>query len=273
MGIFTKINSYKNEVLKGLGQDFDYSLTANPILINRTRRNVEEELDFPQPLRYLIKIDDVEKYFNEKVEEKDTLKKNILKMEVYGAKDLNKLTNLGGKPPQPKGVTFREISKFDERIDAFNEKVKPHYNFLVERTMKYMNWRYCDKRGGDFKVWIAEEGGEIIGYLVLRINTLDQDHPDGYIIDLLALNGREDVVESFIELAVDHFTKRNVNVVYAQVILGHPYKELYGKYGFLDSRMKPFLRYRAINLGDDLKRFTESPGSMFHYTYGEGDAI
>ena len=273
LGIFTKINSYKNEVLRKQGQDFDYSLTINPILVNRTRRNVEPELKFPQPLKYLVKIDNIDMYFKNYVKKKDSMKKDLLKTAVYGSKTINKIATIGVKAPQLKGVSFKEITRFDESIEKFYEKIKPHYNFVVEKTMRHLNWRYCDKRGGDFKVWIAEENSEIVGFLVLRINKIDPGHPVGFIMDLLSLNGRDDVAENFIEMAIDYFDEHGVGVVYAQVIGGHPYEVLFGRYGLLDSRAKPYLVYRAINLGDDLERFVKSPASMLHYPYGEGDAI
>ena len=273
-GLYTKLSKLKRETEReifGSNYYFTYSLTANPILINR--KSKDPEYPFPHPLKYLVKIDDVETYFEKVVKEKNPLKKTYLKLAVYGSKTLNKLANLFAQPPQPRGVTFREIAKFDEGIDVFYEKVKPHYNFIVEKTMTYMNWRYCDKRGGDFKVWLAEESGEVVGFLVLRINSLDPGYPVGFVIDLLALTGRDDVAECLLKLAVDYFSGRGVGVVHAQLIGGHPYERLFGRYGFLDSRMVPHLAYRASNLGEDLEMFTGSPASMLHYPYGEGDAI
>ena len=272
MGIYTKITDLKHTVNKKLGDNFTYSLTANPIIINRTR--VEENFIFPRPIKYLIKIGDVEKHFKNAVDEKDPWKKMFLKMGVYGLKTLNKLTNSWAKASQLKDVTFKEVTKFDDRINIFYEKVKPHYYFIVEKTAEYLNWRYCDKRGGNFKTWIAEEAGEIVGFMVLRVNRINPDYPLGYVIDLLALDGRLDIVESFVSFAVGWFDGLSVNVVHTQLIGNHVYEGILGKYGFLDSRVKPHLTYRPWNISaKDLELFRGASPSELHYPYGEGDAI
>ena len=277
-GIYSKLTKLKHEVVNELGYEFDYALSNNPIFVKsgerkRVNRDPEAEALFPHPLKSLIKINDVNKYFQYAVDEKDPWKKMFLKMGVYGLKTLNKLTNSWAKASQLKDVTFKEVTKFDDRINIFYEKVKPHYYFIVEKTAEYLNWRYCDKRGGNFKVWTAEKNDEIIGYLVLKINKIDVDHPEGYVIDLLALNEREDVADSLAKFAVDYFDEIGLNVVTAQVIEGHPYERVFSKYGLLDARMKSTLHWRAIKPGDDFERFANAPPAMLHYTLGEGDAI
>ena len=170
-------------------------------------------------------------------------------------------------------MEIREISRFDDRINTFYEKIKPNYLWLVEKTEDYMNWRYCDKRGGNFKLWTAEENEEIVGYLVLKINKLNADHPEGYIIDLLAHNEREDVADNLTKFAFDYFEERGLNVILAQIIEGHPYKHILEKYGFLDTRRKSNLHWRAIKAGEDFEKFANASPAMIHYTFGEGDAI
>jgi hypothetical protein len=274
-GIYSKTDILKHEILRQTGYEFNYYLSQNPIFTTKTRRDSHHESFFPHPLKSLIKIDDVSKHFKN-TKETDPLKKTLLEIGIYGSKTLNKITNSLTEISQPKNTIFKEITRFDDRINTFYDKVKPHYNFIVERTKDHVNWRYCDKRGGDYKVWIAEKGDEVVGYLVLRINRIDKDYPLGYIMDLLALNNRGDVAEYLVKFAVDYFDEMRVNVVHAQIIGGHPYERILGKYGLLDSRTKHNLLYRVINehaLGGDLERFVKSPPAMLHYTHGEGDSI
>jgi hypothetical protein len=275
-GIYSKLGISLNNISDGAGYEFLYWLSDNPIFVTQARRDRHNESLFPQPLKSLIKINDVDKHFKHTVKDKTLLEKTLLRTGVRGLKTVSKLANLSSKTPQLKDVTFREITRFDDRIDAFYEKIKPHYNFIVERTVDHMNWRYCDKRGGDYKVWIAEKGDEVVGYLVLRVNRIDADYPEGHIMDLLALNDRGDVAENFTKFAVDYFDGLEVNVVHAQIIGGYPYERVLGKYGLLDTMVKPNLVYKAINasvLGGDLERFVKSPPAMLHYALGEGDSI
>jgi hypothetical protein len=221
-GIYSKTDILKHEILRQTGYEFNYYLSQNPIFTTKTRRDSHHESFFPHPLKSLIKIDDVSKHFKN-TKETDPLKKTLLEIGIYGSKTLNKITNSLTEISQPKNTIFKEITRFDDRINTFYDKVKPHYNFIVERTKDHVNWRYCDKRGGDYKVWIAEKGDEVVGYLVLRINRIDKDYPLGYIMDLLALNNRGDVAEYLVKFAVDYFDEMRVNVVHAQIIGGHPY--------------------------------------------------
>ena len=277
-GIYSKLTKLKHEVVNELGYEFDYALSNNPIFVKsgerkRVNRDPEAEALFPHPLKSLIKINDVNKYFQYAVDEKDPWKKMFLKMGVYGAKFLNKITNLNPRPTKT-DVKIREITKFDDRINTFYEKIKPQYYFIVEKTAEYLNWRYCDKRGGNFKTWIAEEAGEIVGFMVLRVNRINPEYPLGYVIDLLALDGRLDIVESFVSFAVGWFDGLSVNVVHTQLIGNHVYEGILGKYGFLDSRVKPHLTYRPWNVSaKDLELFRGASPSELHYPYGEGDAI
>jgi hypothetical protein len=273
LGIYTKLSKLKHDTLSEMGFAFDFSQSNNPIFVKKRQNDPETEYLFPQLLKSLIKINDVDKHFKNAVEEKDPWKKFILKIGVHGSKILNKLSNLLMETPPMKEVTFKEITRFDDRINTFYEKIKPHYYFIVERTADYLNWRYCDKRGGDFKIWIAEKNDEIVGYLVLKINKLDVKYPEGYLVDLLTLNTRDDVADNLAKLAVAYFDERAVNVVLAQVVEGHPYERIFDKYGLLDTRMRPNLMWRAINLGDDLERFSKAPAAMLHYTIGDGDSI
>ena len=272
-GIYSKLSKLKHNTLSEIGFAFDFSQSNNPIFIKKRQNDPEAEYLFPQLLKSLIKINDVDKHFKNAVKEKDPWKKTLLKIGVHGSKTLNKLSNLLMNTPQLSDVTFKEITRFDDRINTFYEKIKPHYYFIVEKTADYLNWRYCDKRGGSFKVWIAEKNDEIVGYLVLKINKINVEYPEGYLVDLLALDEREDVADYLTKFAVDYFEGRGVNVVLAQVVRGHPYERIFGKYGLLDTRMRPNLMWRAIHLGDDLERFAKAPPEMLHYTIGDGDSI
>lgn len=270
-GIFSRMDKLRLSTFESLGSHFFYALTSNPIIINRQIEKTRSL--FPHPIKALIKIEDVNKYFKYDNRERSKWKRLYLKMGLYILITLNKLANIKLKPSKRNDVTVVEVSRFDERIDNFYDKVKSSYNFIVEKSHVYMNWRYCDKRGGDFKVWVAEVNEEILGYLVLRINNIDEDNPIGYIMDVLAVEGREDIIENFIQFSRDYFKTRRVNAIHIQVVGGHIYERIFNKYGFIDTMVKPYLRYGHANIGEDLEKFRGSSASMLHYPYGEGDTI
>ncbi|MCX6653865.1 MAG: hypothetical protein NTY03_01955 [Candidatus Bathyarchaeota archaeon] len=275
MGLYTKLTKLKHNICYELGWQFNYNLTANPIISRASINTKPEERSFPFPhsIKNFLKIEDIGEFFKHSQKETKPWKRLYLKIGLIGSKAVNRLTNIQPRTPELKDVQFKEVSIFDESFDKFYDKVKSSYSFIVEKTVKYMNWRYCDKRGGDYKVRVAEKNDEIVGYLVLRVNSVDKDNPVGYIMDVLALNGRDDVVDYFIKLSVDYFKERHINVVRAQLVGGHAYERILSKYGFLGSREKPYLTYTPIMIGEDLDKFRKAQPTMFHYPYGESDSI
>jgi len=140
----------------------------------------------------------------------------------------------------PTSTTYKisDVEKFDERMNIFWGKVKEDYNFIAERTAEYVNWRYRDPRGGVYVVKQAEENGEIIGYIVLRVasHTRDSDETSGYIVDLCTLRNRLDCAASLVAEASDFFDNKGVNEVEYWINKGHPYEALFNHFDFLNER-------------------------------------
>jgi hypothetical protein len=168
---------------------------------------------------------------------------------------------------------IRDITRFGVEINKFWEQVKDGYDFIIEKTMDYLNWRFCDPRGGFYKVLLASDESQVVGYIVYKINRYREDYPVGYIMEVLALPDRSDVVDSLISVVVERFDSFGVNIVHAQVVKGHPYESLLKRHGFVDSRVKPFLNYRAVALGDELGKFVNASPERLHYQYGESDSV
>lgn len=270
LGIFSKIDKQKEERMIELGCYFGYSLTSNPVILSST--NADNFEPFPHPIKYLIKIENVDKFIKHMKQDEKQWNSQALKTAVHGAKLLNRLTTTQPKPTKT-DVKLRQIDRFDSKIDTFYEKVKNSHTFIVEKTKDHLNWRYCDKRGGDFKTWLAEESGEIVGFIVLRTNRIDPNYPIGYIMDMMAFNDRNDVVEELLRLAVDWFKNLEVNIVHIQIVNGHKHEAILNKFGFIDSQSKPYLRFRPRASAEDLEKFKHAQPTSHHYPYGEGDSI
>lgn len=104
--------------------------------------------------------------------------------------------------PVPDGLSWeiRQIESFDERADALWANASDQFGFAFVRSAAHLNWRYADRRAGEYVMLVAEEGHRWLGYVVLRAT------PEaGYIADLLALPERNDVVESLLAAANERF--------------------------------------------------------------------
>ena len=164
-----------------------------------------------------------------------------------------------------------DISHFDDRLDEFWEKIKDHYLLIVERSKEYLNWRYCDRRGGEYLIKIAEKDGVMLGYIVLRKNTYQKDYPRGYVVDLLTLPNRLDVAQALTEEAIGFFDSQNVNIINYWVVRDHPYEKIFRKKGFVDIGMKPYLYYESVGLKID--EIAKNPATQLHFAYGNMDWI
>ncbi|MCX6653666.1 MAG: GNAT family N-acetyltransferase, partial [Candidatus Bathyarchaeota archaeon] len=168
------------------------------------------------------------------------------------------------------------ITKFDEKINTFWNKIKDQYNFIVVKDKNYLNWRYCDLRGGDYEIRVVEENENILGYIVLRINRIKNEYPLGYIMEILTLPEHRDVAELLIKDAAHYFEKRSINSIHATIVKGHPSERLLRRYDFIDNREKIFVGVNPNNpenLGNELENFMHSTPDKLNYQYGESDTI
>lgn len=70
--------------------------------------------------------------------------------------------------PDKGDLVVREISKFGSSIDQFIAEVQRHFPYCIRRDSAILNWRTVDSPDRDYQIFIAEEKGNIIGYVILR---------------------------------------------------------------------------------------------------------
>jgi hypothetical protein len=173
-----------------------------------------------------------------------------------------------------KDIEVFNIKKFDKRINHFWNDTKDHYDLVAERNLEYLNWRYCDPRGGEYKVKIAEESNRVLGYIVSREKNsgegFNQDSM-GYIVDLFIAQDRFDVARILLDDVLKEFNHNSVNLIQSFVLKKHPYEGIFRKKGFLDSRAKPMTLYKK--LGSKIKIKDLNSPKRLHLQYGDTDWI
>ena len=151
MGINTELNSLRDVIMKNAAIDFRYAVSSNPILVNSYKRAGAQALPFT--LENLFRIRDIALHI------KMTSKKfSLRKYGLYILKIPNRFKSMK-KVSNKLSYDFKitKIDRFDEKIDEFWSQVRPQYKFVVERDRDYLNWRYCDPRGGNYVIKVAEE--------------------------------------------------------------------------------------------------------------------
>jgi hypothetical protein len=267
MAIFNKMMDLVIKMRKETGVQLHYFLTWNLILRKSLPKLYRE---FPHIVMRLYRIHDV----NLQLRKQPIKNALIYKYGFHLVKLANRCRNsLRLHTPSSYDFHIRKITHFDERIEMFWKEIKDHYNFIVERSQGYLNWRYIDSRGGDYLVKIAEANGKILGYMVLRINKRQIDYPIGYFVDLLTLPNRLDVTNALVEDAVNYFDGNNINIIICLIIKNHPYKAILKRHGFITRRERIPLSYREYAEIEELRKLETGSPSSIHFAYGDLDVI
>src|ERR671921_755437 len=104
-----------------------------------------------------------------------------------------------------------ELEGFDDSFDYLFERVAAVVPCLAEKDAAFLRWRYG--RGSPqapVTVLGVRSGGRMLGYAVLKAASHGQD---GYILDLTALPGRQDVVLALLRETVRSFSRMGVQII------------------------------------------------------------
>lgn len=268
-GVWKNLLKMNTGMRENAGVKYNYLVTRNPILIDQFMRSKDFHL-FPWPIANLVRIKDI----NEQLRAMPVKNAWFIKLGFHVSKLFNQIINFRiDSESKLEDVTISEINIFDDRIDDFWKEVSDHYDFIVERRKNYLNWRYCDKRGGDFIVLQAECGGQVLGYTSLRINNYRKNYAIGYILDLLTLPGRLDVADALVAEAIGFFDRKDINIVNCQMIKGCPYERVLNRYGFLNSRINIKLFFNPLGEEDILDKLDKITSDKVYISWGDQDAL
>ena len=138
------------------------------------------------------------------------------------------------KPPEVDGLTIKKISSFDGRINDFRKNISNDHEIIVVRDKEYLNWRYVDVPDVDYTIYLAEEDGEICGYIVL--GCAKQDQLSGHIIDIIAPLDCPEIIHSLLSEAIKYFKEERVDVIFCKMIADKTFYKIFRKNGFISSR-------------------------------------
>ena len=140
------------------------------------------------------------------------------------------------------------------------------FDLIEVRDRRYLNWRYCDQRGGDFTIVQAEESGRLAGFAVGT-----QKRGDGYVADLLALPGRSDVASVLVADLTRRLERRGVHAVQCWLPHHHPYRAILREHGFVTRHGFVAFHYRADTIDPEEVAFLGEPDAKIHVTAGDSD--
>jgi hypothetical protein len=103
------------------------------------------------------------------------------------------------------------LDGFDESFDDLFERVTTVVPCLAEKDAAFLRWRYgLESPQAPVIVLGVRSGGRLLGYAVLKTTSKGQD---GYVLDLMALPGRPDVVRALLRETVRYLREVGVQII------------------------------------------------------------
>jgi hypothetical protein len=132
------------------------------------------------------------------------------------------------KGPENRKLKITKVAQFDDRVNTLWEEVSKSFEVIVVRDREYLNWRYFQRPHANPQVFIAEEHGALLGYVVSLFR-----YGNGYILDLLALPERTDVVHGLVQIALSELGQEGAERVLCWVSKSNPYYSTLRRQGFI----------------------------------------
>jgi hypothetical protein len=109
------------------------------------------------------------------------------------------------------GLEAEELDGFDDDFDDLFEKIAAVVPCTTEKDAAFLRWRYgAGSPQAPVTLLGVRSGGRLLGYAVLRTAFHGQD---GYILDLTALPGRQDVIRALLRETVRSFRRMGVQII------------------------------------------------------------
>jgi GNAT superfamily N-acetyltransferase len=265
-GISTSLRKTNIANSEEKGFKYVFFVTSNPILI-KSFEKIRPRL--PHQIGNLVKIKDIELQL-------EAMPVNNPTMIKWGYRTLNLLNNIRSyfsKIRTSSSSKIRRVETFDDNYRDFWEETRTQYDYIIERNVDYMNWRFCDNRAGDFVVHVAEEDDTLLGYSVVRVNRVRPEYPIGFLVDLIVRNGRTDVISSLVSNALSYFNSEKVNIISCQFIKNHVNHKILSRHGFIDSRIPVQIFCNPFGVNEEFPKIRSVDPNRVYYSYGDIDSI
>lgn len=164
--------------------------------------------------------------------------------------------------------SLRTIEEFDSRFDEFCRMATMPYDFVAVRDSEFLNWRYADRRAGNFVIRVAERDGEILGYAVTKPSGLMTK-----LADVLVAPTEIPVAAALVEDSVRLAREAESAGVTCWLPQQHTYRGALRRSGFVAFRRTTRLMYRAVSMHKEELSFLRSGKTPMHYTMGDTDLV
>ena len=162
------------------------------------------------------------------------------------------------------------LDGFDDSFDDLFERVAAVVSCTAEKDAAFLRWRYGPgSPQAPVTVLGVRSRGRMLGYAVLKAAFHGQD---GYILDLTALPGRQDVVRALLRETVRSFSRMGVQIIRYRFVESptSPRSADLRRLGFFHRRGR---RYKLLTKFADTS-LRETTGDLVNWSlsFGDGEA-
>lgn len=140
-------------------------------------------------------------------------------------------------------LKFEVTERCGSEFDSFWEKVKPRYPIAIDRSSRYLNWRYADNPLVKYSIFTVSSGDKIGGFVVLRIEDVTSGAEKkstgikiGRVIDLVA---HEKAEEQLLLKTVEFCQNQGLGLI-DFFFTGNFSMLSLDKIGFVDADVQPY---------------------------------
>ena len=262
-GLFNAMTQKRIEAMHQRGIPLALWSSGNPILVDKYNHTTQR---FPQDIHGHARIRDIGQHLqNMKDKHPTTTKAGYTTLSLANA-----LSRKLGPKTKDTGITVQPIKKFDQQADQLYQTASQQFTFITERKKDYLNWRYLDRRAGEYTVLAARDQDQLLGYAALATNKTPEGYTIGYIADLLTQPSRPDAADALLNEATETFDKQDINTVITLSTPTSPYNRSLYRAGFIDSQTRYNLWYSHFTEAANLHKKTRG---ATHFQFGDRDTL
>ena len=135
-----------------------------------------------------------------------------------------------GRLRLPEGFTVRRAADFDERFDTLWRELREQYGILLERDKAFLHWRFTEKPGAEYVVFVAEQDDKLLGYIVLREDRMF-GLKVGFILDILAVN--QNATDALLSQSIQYHQQQGADAIGCLMLQHTPYFKSLRRCGFV----------------------------------------
>lgn len=183
--------------------------------------------------------------------------------------------NILYRPMQNKPkYSITEVSYFDERFNLLWEETS-NDGVMVVRDKEYLTWRYLEKPGEKYAIFIVEREEKLLGYMILKC-TERFNLQIGFIMDLLTVSGEPQIARDLISTSVSYFEQKRMDMVGCLMLPGTVYLRNLKEAGFMKVPKKLLPQDMYLGVCNFTSQYPSSflfdPNNWF-ITWGDHDAV